>query len=98
MYSDSRVQPGKDDLLIKLCNVSGDNVAHLVDELHARREQTMQRLYLYEKIIRGLYQDPASLPTRRKGIYLALLAGVSQGEQYLQWCDGALELLGTVGD
>jgi hypothetical protein len=36
------------------------------------------------------------LPTRRKGVYLALMAGISQGEQFLAWCDQALELLSTV--
>lgn len=98
VYGESRVQPGKDDLLIKLCNLSEANASHLMEALRQRRDQTMQRLYLYEKIIRSMYADPESLPTRRKGVYLALLAGVSQGEQYLQWCDDALQLLAAVAD
>jgi len=58
--------------------------------------QVMQKLYLYEKIRRVHYQNPDSLPLRRKGVYLALDWGIQQGEQFLQWSDGALELLATV--
>ncbi len=36
---------------------------------------------------------PEQLPLRRKGVYLALLSGISQGRQYLAWCDEALALL-----
>jgi hypothetical protein len=90
------VQESKDDLLVKLYNLNVDNVAHLVTELENRREQVMGRLYLYERIRRRHYDDPTSLPVRRKGVYLALMAGVSQGEQFLQWCDEALTLLARV--
>jgi hypothetical protein len=56
----------------------------------------MQRVYLYEKIRIRLYADPESLPTRRKGVYLALKMGIGQGEQFLAWCDEALALIATV--
>ncbi|MEM6581326.1 MAG: hypothetical protein AAF699_08645, partial [Pseudomonadota bacterium] len=39
---------------------------------------------------------PEFLPTRRKGVYLALALGIQQGEQYLAWCDEALDLLGRL--
>ena len=39
---------------------------------------------------------PRSLPTRREGVYLALVAGIGQGEQFLRWSDEALELLASV--
>ncbi len=90
---ESRQAPSKDDLLIRLCNLDADNVLHLAAEIKRRREQTMQRLYLYEKIIRAHYPDPQRLPTRRRGVYLALRAAIVQAEQALQWCDEALALL-----
>jgi DNA-binding PadR family transcriptional regulator len=96
VLGESRVQEGKDDLLVKLYNLNADNTAHLVTELDARREQVMGRLYLYERIRRRHYSDPETLPIRRKGVYLALMAGVSQGEQFLQWCDDALKVLARV--
>ena len=59
-------------------------------------EEVMQRLYLYEAIRRRHYAEPAALPVRHKGVYLALESGIHQGEQFLAWCDEALELLATV--
>ncbi len=96
VYEGSRQSVAKDDLLLKLCNLEESNRAHLVGEIERRRELMMQRLYLYESVTRGHYADPESLPARRKGVYLALRAGITQGEQFLQWCDEALALLGTV--
>jgi DNA-binding PadR family transcriptional regulator len=93
VWQESRVQEAKDDLWVKLYNLSPGNVSRLAAEVSQRREQTMQRLYLYERIRRRHYADPDALPVRRKGVYLALVAGIRQGEQFLAWCDDALELL-----
>ncbi|HEY7775067.1 MAG TPA: PadR family transcriptional regulator [Kineobactrum sp.] len=94
----SRVQEGKDDLFVKLYNLGEDNASHLAAEIGQRREQMMQRLYLYEKIRRRHYMAPEALPIRRKGVYLALLAGISQGQHVLAWCDDALAMLSTIND
>lgn len=96
VFSKTRTQPAKDDLLVKLYNLSSDNVEHLAAEIAARRAEWMRHLYLYEKIRRRHYDAPESLPTRRKGVYLALAMGIRQGEQFLAWCDEALDLLATV--
>ena len=96
VYSATRFQPAKDELMIKLYNLSTGNAAHLAGEIAERRQEMMQLLYLYEKIRIRHYNEPASLPTRHKGVYLALAAGMSQGEHFLAWCDDALELLSTV--
>ena len=81
---------------MKLYNLDAGNAAHLSGEITARREDMMRRLYLYEKIRRRHYSIPQTLPTRRKGVYLALSLGIHQGEQFLAWCDEALVLLATV--
>ena len=96
VYQKSKVQESKDDLLIKLYNLSDDNVSHIKTEIEQRRDAMMQRLYLYERIRRAHYDDPESLPVRRQGVYLALLGGIRNGEQYLQWCDEALKVLDWV--
>ena len=96
VYSSSKMQAAKDELLIKLYNLSQDNAAHLASEIVGRREQMMRTLYLYEKIRLRHYAEPQALPTRGKGVYLALAAAVGQGEQFLAWCDEALTLLSTV--
>lgn len=88
-----RLQESKDELLVKLYNLSPDNGPYLRELLQQRREAMMQRLYLYERIRRRHYADPETLPLRRRGVYLSLLAGIMQGETYLAWCDAALDLL-----
>lgn len=97
VFAATKMQPAKDELLIKLYNLSADNAPHLAGEVTLRREEMMQLLYLYEKIRLRHYADPLSLPIRSKGVYLALTAGIAQGEQFLAWCDQALEVLSTVG-
>jgi len=96
VYGPTRNQPAKDELMLKLYNLSEANVQHMMGEISQRREDMMRRLYLYEAIRRRHYDDPASLPVRHKGVYLALEAGIHSGEQFLSWCDQALDLLATV--
>lgn len=96
VFDTTRLQAAKDDLLVKLYNLNEDNASHIAAEISTRRNETMQRLYLYEKIRRRHYGVPEFLPTRRKGVYLALALGIQQGEQYLAWCDEALDLLGKL--
>jgi DNA-binding PadR family transcriptional regulator len=98
VLGESRLQEVKDDLMVKLYNLDLDNVAHIISELEHRREQIMGRLYLYERIRRSHYDKPETLSIRRKGVYLALTAGVSQGEQFLQWCDEAVRTLARLED
>lgn len=96
VYKTTRNQAAKDELVIKLYNLSADNAAHLAAEISDRRTQMMRRLYVYEKIRLRHYGDPKSLPTRSKGAYLALIRGLGHGQQFLAWCDEALELIGSV--
>ena len=96
VYGITKTQAAKDELLLKLYNLSVDNAEHLAGEIHRRREEMMQRLYLYEAIRRRHYAEPESLPVRHKGVFLALSSGILQGEQFLAWCDQALEMLAGV--
>ncbi|GAB5414898.1 MAG: PadR family transcriptional regulator [Congregibacter sp.] len=88
-----RLQETKDDFYIKLYNLSEANIDYVQTRLIERREAMMERLYLYERIRKGHYADPQKLSLRRRGVYLALIGGISQGKQYLAWCDEALALL-----
>ncbi len=96
VWGESRMQGAKDDLWVKLYNVNRENAAHLAAQVRQRRQEMMERLYLYEKIRRRHYADSETLPLRRKGVYLALLGGIGQGEQFLAWCDEALKVLASV--
>lgn len=92
-----RLQESKDDLYIRLYNLAEGNIEHLHEMLLSRREAMMQRLYLYERIRRRHYAEVEELSLRRRGVYLALLGGIMQGETYLAWCDAALDLLARSG-
>ncbi|QFU75235.1 PadR family transcriptional regulator [Halioglobus maricola] len=96
VFGPTKVQATKDELLLKLYNLTENNVEHMVGEISRRREEVMQRLYLYEAIRRRHYAAPEDLPVRHKGVFLALQSGIHQGEQFLTWCDEAMQLLGTV--
>jgi hypothetical protein len=98
VYGATKSQAAKDELVIKLYNLSSDNAAHLAAEITDRREQMMRLLYVYEKIRLRHYSDPHSLPTRSKGAYLALIRGLGHGQQFMAWCDEALELIASIDD
>jgi DNA-binding PadR family transcriptional regulator len=89
----SRHKPAKDDLLVKLYNVGYSDPAPVVAELHERLASHRRTLALYRRIRDRHYGDPQALSPRRKGIYLALLAGIRGEETALAWCEEAIELL-----
>jgi DNA-binding PadR family transcriptional regulator len=96
VYGATKTRTAKDELVIKLYNLSDENAAHLATEISDRRQEMMRLLYVYEKIRVRHYNDPRSLPTRNKGVYLALIHGLGQGQQFMAWCDEALELMASV--
>ena len=79
--------------MIKLYNLSAENAVHLAMEIGDRRQEMMRMLYVYEKIRVRYYSDPESLPTRSKGVYLALARGLGHGQQFMAWCDEAIALI-----
>ena len=96
VYGATKTQTAKDELVIKLYNLSPENAAHLAIEISDRRQEMMRLLYVYEKIRVRHYADPFALPVRSKGVYLALSRGLGQGQQFMAWCDEALELIASV--
>ena len=93
VFGATKTRAAKDELLLKMYNLDRENAPHLAAEITSRRDEMMRLLYLYEKIHRRHYADPAKMSVRQKGVYLALIAGIGQGQQFLTWCDQALELL-----
>ncbi len=96
VLGESRVTESKDDMFVKFYNLSPDNAAHLREELAERRQQDAARLALYQRIRQRNYAEPAALPVRRQGIYLALLAGIRHCETRLAWAEEADALLAAV--
>lgn len=93
VLGETKVKPGKDELLVKLYNLGYSRQDHILDHLKIRREENKARLALYRKIESRQYLDPENLPINKKGIYLALLAGILQTETTIDWCDRSIKLL-----
>jgi DNA-binding PadR family transcriptional regulator len=85
MTSESRVKETKDDLFVKLYNLSSKNSEHIRREIARRAGETRDRLTLYQRIRERHFAKPETLSLRRRGIYLALLAGIRHCEMYLEW-------------
>ncbi|MEE4301112.1 MAG: PadR family transcriptional regulator [Pseudomonadales bacterium] len=98
LHSESRRKPAKDDLFVKLYNVGHGDPAPILEELRARRAEHAEKLALYERIRARHYADPLALPVSRRGIYLALDAGLRYERMFLEWCDDALALLAPEAD
>jgi len=86
----------KDELLIKLYNVGSAPIGLIISAVQQRRAEHVGKLELYRKIEARHYTRSTSLPDRKKGIYLSLLAGIRQEQTALSWCDDALDVLATV--
>jgi DNA-binding PadR family transcriptional regulator len=85
-----------DELFVKLYNLGHSSTAPIVEAVEQRQHSHREKLMLYRKIQARNYAEPSELPNHKKGIYLALLAGIHQEQSSLAWCDEALVLLATV--
>ncbi|MFT7684921.1 MAG: DNA-binding PadR family transcriptional regulator [Candidatus Azotimanducaceae bacterium] len=93
VLGETKVKPGKDELLVKLYNIGHSQKNHILDHLKDRRREHETRLALYRKIESRQYLEPKKLPLNKKGIYLALLGGILQSETAIEWCDSSINLL-----
>jgi DNA-binding PadR family transcriptional regulator len=96
VLAETRPRAGKDELFVKMYNVGHSSIVAITSTVRERREEHINRLSLYKKIEDRSYRDPFGLPDNKKGIYLALAAGIRQEETFIAWCDEALVLLATV--
>ena len=96
MHAAGKVQPGKDDLLVKLFNVGHSDSTPILAELDIREREAQERLALYLQLRGKHYNTPEALPDTQKGRYLTLLLGIRQEELNLQWYDDARVLLRKV--
>ena len=91
----SRPPPQRDELFVRLYNLNASNRAELRAEIEERAASHAERLALYERIRARHYAEPDKLRGRRRGVYLALLAGIHKEEAGERWARTALAYLGS---
>lgn len=87
VMGESQVRDAKDDLYVKLYNLSETSEPHIRAEFSERARRTRERLALYRKIRDRRFARPEQLPLRERGIYCALLAGIRHSEMFLSWLE-----------
>ena len=96
VHQSTKPRLAKDELFIKLYNLSEDNVAVLMQEVRERRAHVQRNLSLYHRIREKNYANFSTLSTRMQGVALVLDAGIRDAESILEWCDSSLERLRLV--
>ena len=93
----AKPRPVKDELFIKLYNLSDKNVDELREQVEIRRATAASNLLLYRRIRERRYADPTALSDRLKGVAMVLDAGIRDAEATITWCDASLDMMADVG-
>jgi DNA-binding PadR family transcriptional regulator len=83
----------KDDLLVKI--FAGYLVPEptIIEELEHHRKLHEEKLRIYQDIEQRYFQNPQALPQEAKFHYLTLRKGIGYENDWIAWCDEAIELL-----
>jgi len=91
----SEISPLKDDLLVKLFAGYLVPQGTILAELAQHRQQHLQQLSVYQAIEQQFFQNPHTLSPQKRFQYITLRQGIRYEMEWLNWCDEAIELLGT---
>ena len=93
----AKPRPVKDELFIKLYNLSENNVDELREQVQIRRATAASNLLLYRRIRERRYADSTTLSDRLKGVAMVLDAGIRDAEATIHWCDASLDMMADIG-
>ena len=88
----------KDDLLVKVFVGSLVPASVIEQELVRHRQLHLEKLATYETIQQQYFQAPQQLPKIDLFPYLTLRRGIRHEQEWVDWCDEALELLAKRSD
>ncbi|MBU1288517.1 MAG: PadR family transcriptional regulator [Alphaproteobacteria bacterium] len=93
-WSQRAVEPPavKDELLVRLYALDDIDRPALMAQLHDRLEKHQERLRQYRRIKETQYASP-DLSSRQQGKLIALEMGIRYEENWVSWCEEALETL-----
>jgi len=83
----------KDDLLVKVFVGSLVSTSVIEQELARHRQLHSEKLATYKTIQQEYFQAPRQLPEVGLFPYLTLRRGIRHEQEWIDWCDEALELL-----
>lgn len=91
--SPTPVQPLRSDLGVKLRAAEFGDLAAVIGELKAHRDEHLAQLKLYIGFQENFYPDPDALIGRKLHQYLVLRGGIRQEEGFIEWCDEVIVAL-----
>lgn len=90
-----RVSPHKEEVLVKLFAGSLVTPKILLRELERHRNLHRRQLEIYKGIAQENFPQPHQLSFAHKCQYLTLRQGIRYEENYIGWCEEAMEFLET---
>ena len=93
VYTSTKPRVVKDELLVKMYNLSDSNQSLICQQIKERKLQVEKSLALYVRIKASHYSDPKKLSKRMQGIYLVLVDGIADARVTIDWCNHAIELI-----
>ncbi|MCH5644167.1 MULTISPECIES: PadR family transcriptional regulator [unclassified Gordonia (in: high G+C Gram-positive bacteria)] len=91
--SPTPLQPLHSDLGVKLRAAEFGDLAAIIGELKAHRDEHLAQLAIYQGFAADYYPDPTSLTGRKLHQYLVLRGGLRQEQSFVDWCDEVIEAL-----
>ncbi|MBM7368460.1 PadR family transcriptional regulator [Gordonia hydrophobica] len=88
--SPTPLAPLRSDLGLKLRAADLGDLATVIAELRAHREEAAALLAVFQGWERDYYPDPDALTGRKLGQYLVLRGGVMMHQHTIAWCDEVL--------
>lgn len=89
--SPTPLAPLRSDLGLKLRAADLGDLATVIAELRAHREEAAALLAVFQGWEREYYPDPDALTGRKLGQYLVLRGGVMMHQHTITWCDEVLD-------
>ena len=91
--SPTQVTPLRSDLGVKLRAAEFGDLAQIVAELTAHRNEAQSLLEVYRGFERDYYPEPDALTGRKLHQYLVLRGGVRASQATVDWCDETIAAL-----
>ncbi|MGK2320953.1 PadR family transcriptional regulator [Gordonia rhizosphera] len=93
VMSPTPLQPLRSDLGVKLRAAEFGDLAAVIGELKAHRDEHVAQLKLYNGFEAAYYPDPHTLTGRKLHQYLVLRGGIRSEEGFVEWCDEVITTL-----